>query len=272
MYDVETALPRTENDSKVFLPSQRVNFHRFKQDFYHQTGEKAVGALVMWTGKSIETSCKFDCLKWRIFSNFGLSWFSHNLSSIVIRSFIKGSIEAFQSSEGILPIDSFLAIEILGKKRCRLPRDLRSHVYGIFCKYQVYKNQLGLWDDCDRIRHLLLRLEESKKEDPAAFDQVRKSKIYVDVSGNESLTSFFTLSLLTCTYVISSKQEIQDYTQIECLLFFYLGGPGGLFLAGDPAQSVVEGTEFRFEEIRRWVIGGPWFAFFVWLACRYSCS
>ena len=27
-------------------------------------------------------------------------------------------------------------------------------------------------------------------------------------------------------------------------------GPGSLFLAGDPAQSVVEGTGFRFEEVR----------------------
>ena len=35
------------------------------------------------------------------------------------------------------------------------------------------------------------------------------------------------------------------------MLFFFLGrGPGSLFLAGDPAQSVVEGTDFRFEEIR----------------------
>ena len=34
------------------------------------------------------------------------------------------------------------------------------------------------------------------------------------------------------------------------LLFFYLSGPGDLFLAGDSAQSVVEGVEFRFEDIR----------------------
>jgi hypothetical protein len=35
------------------------------------------------------------------------------------------------------------------------------------------------------------------------------------------------------------------------LLFFFLGrGPGSLFLAGDPAQSIVEGTDFRFDEIR----------------------
>ena len=44
---------------------------------------------------------------------------------------------------------------------------------------------------------------------------------------------------------------MQDYLQIEILLFFSIsGGPGALFLAGDPAQSVVEGTDFRFEEIR----------------------
>ena len=43
---------------------------------------------------------------------------------------------------------------------------------------------------------------------------------------------------------------MQDYTQAEILLFFQLSGPGQLFLAGDPAQSVVEGVEFRFEEIR----------------------
>lgn len=44
---------------------------------------------------------------------------------------------------------------------------------------------------------------------------------------------------------------MQDYLQIEILLFFYIsGGPGALFLAGDPAQSVVEGTDFRFDEIR----------------------
>jgi hypothetical protein len=44
--------------------------------------------------------------------------------------------------------------------------------------------------------------------------------------------------------------EIQDYTQVECLLYFYIGGQGGLFVAGDPAQSVVEGADIRFEEIR----------------------
>ena len=38
--------------------------------------------------------------------------------------------------------------------------------------------------------------------------------------------------------------------QIEVLLFFVISGPGSLFLAGDPAQSVVEGADFQFKDIR----------------------
>jgi len=45
-------------------------------------------------------------------------------------------------------------------------------------------------------------------------------------------------------------QEVQDYTQVEILLFFSISGVGSLFLAGDPAQSVEQGTDFRFEEVR----------------------
>jgi hypothetical protein len=71
---------------------------------------------------------------------------------------------------------------------------------------------------------LLESIAHAKASNPDTFEQIRKTKVYMD--------------------------EIQDYTQVECLLYFYIGGPGGLFLAGDPAQSVVEGTEFRFEEIR----------------------
>ena len=49
-----------------------------------------------------------------------------------------------------------------------------------------------------------MRLEVLKKIDPLSFHQVRKSKIYVD--------------------------EVQDYTQIECLAFFYLADLVGSFL------------------------------------------
>lgn len=38
--------------------------------------------------------------------------------------------------------------------------------------------------------------------------------------------------------------------QIEVLLFFMIIGPGALFLAGDPSQSVIEGADFQFKDIR----------------------
>lgn len=83
----------------------------------------------------------------------------------------------------------------------------------IYEKYHRYMQEYNLWDDCDRIMALLQCLESSKTTAPDIYHQVRERKIYVD--------------------------EIQDYTQAECLLFFYLSGPGDLFLADDPAQSVV---------------------------------
>lgn len=46
--------------------------------------------------------------------------------------------------------------------------------------------------------------------------------------------------------------EVQDYTQAEIAVFLLAVGfkTDALFLAGDPAQSVVEGVDFRFEEVR----------------------
>jgi hypothetical protein len=188
--DIESTLRASQ--TKHFNPSQRMDFSRFRRDFHSQSSSKEkVGALISWT---------------------------------VIRTFLKGSLEAFQSSDGILSKDDFVEVERLGKNRCRLPSELREVVYDEFLRYQKYIEDQQLWDDCDRVRHILLRIKETREVDPDAYEQIQRSKVYVD--------------------------EVQDYTQLEILLFFYLGGPNGLFLAGDPAQSVVEGTEFRFEEIR----------------------
>jgi len=138
-----------------------------------------------------------------------------------IRSFIKGSIEALQNPARVLSEEDYLD---LGKKRCRLSAEQRKAVYSTFVRYDKYMKELGLWDDCDRIMVLAQRLENARASDSPVYQEVRFNKLYVD--------------------------EVQDYTQAEIAVFFYLCGPGDLFLAGDPAQSVVEGVEFRFEEIR----------------------
>jgi hypothetical protein len=146
-----------------------------------------------------------------------------SLVHVAIQTFLKGSIEAFQSPHHVLAKDYFQSGS-LGRNRCRLDPDQREQTYQIFLDYQKYLESNGFWDDCDRIVSLLVHLEHAKSADPTVYETLRKSRVYVD--------------------------EVQDYTQCEILLYFYIGGPGGLFLAGDPAQSVVEGTDFRFEEVR----------------------
>jgi superfamily I DNA/RNA helicase len=90
----------------------------------------------------------------------------------------------------------------------------------------------NLWDDADRVMDLLLRSEA--RRDDSEMNYTGKggpyNKIYVD--------------------------EIQDSTQAEITLLFLCCGYDfdALFLAGDNAQSVVEGVDFRFEEVR-WVGG-----------------
>lgn len=231
IYDIHAAIPHQEGRKDTyFLPSQRVDFQRFRLEFHDHyaasSSSNEISALIVWTGKYLIP------LYYNYHSNY--QFLSATKSDIphtpllffivVIRTFIKGSIEAFQSPNGILPRDSFTVVDVLGKNRCRVPAHHREHVYNEFEAYQTYIKEKGLWDECDRVRHLLQKFNDCNKVDSSVLDRVRRSRVYVD--------------------------EIQDYTQIECLVFFYLGGPSGLFLAGDSAQSVVEGTEFRFEEIR----------------------
>ncbi|KAL7535668.1 hypothetical protein ACHAWF_005230 [Thalassiosira exigua] len=118
------------------------------------------------------------------------------------------------------------ASEKLGKNRCKVPADRREWIYDVFLHYNKFLSEQHLFDDCDRTFALIKGIEHAKKCDASLYEkEIQRMKIYVD--------------------------EVQDYTQIEILFLFCIGGsPGSLFLAGDPAQSVVEGTEFRFEEVR----------------------
>ncbi|GFH43986.1 P-loop containing nucleoside triphosphate hydrolase protein [Chaetoceros tenuissimus] len=144
-----------------------------------------------------------------------------------IRSFIKGSIEATESEKGFISMEQYLGLE---RKRCRFNHAQRKEIYTIFQRYQDFLDTHKLWDENDRIIALLRRLKLAREADPDLSLGTSKClnqfhKVYVD--------------------------EVQDYTQVEILLFFVLGGAGNLFLAGDPAQNVARGVEFRFADIRK---------------------
>ncbi len=151
-----------------------------------------------------------------------------------IRSFIKGSIDAVKSlPNSAVSREEYISSDVF-KKVSRVKSDEMENVYDIYTRYETYMQENGLWDNCDRMMALLQRLVLAINHHPDVYYALRKTKIYVD--------------------------EIQDYTQAEILMFFHLSaGLSDLFLAGDPAQSVAEGIEFRFEDIRSvayYLVGG----------------
>jgi hypothetical protein len=128
-------------DLPVFLPSQCIDFQRFKREVWKPCME--IDALIAWTS---------------------------------IRSFIKGSIEAVMANQP-LSKDAYLG---LGKKRCRLSEEQRLAVYNVFDKYQLYCSNGKLWDDCERISQLLSSLSRIELISPFDYHELQYSKIYCD--------------------------------------------------------------------------------------------
>ncbi|CAB9515456.1 Tetratricopeptide repeat and ankyrin repeat containing 1 [Seminavis robusta] len=134
-----------------------------------------------------------------------------------IRTFIKGSIEAVQRRRP-LSLDEYLA---LGKKQCRLSLEQRNLAYSAFVYYNDQMQKRGFWDDCDKCSWFLQALQ---RLDSTQLHELQFCRVYVD--------------------------EVQDYTQAQLALFYTLCREKSLFLAGDNAQSVEEGVDFRFEDLR----------------------
>ena len=144
--DVEASLANFIG--KSFRRKNHVGFARFKNDFYAQRHpHQDENALIVWKS---------------------------------IRTFIKGSIEAFQQPDHTLPRNYFVG-EQLGKNRCQVPLHLRDSIYEIFLSYQKWIDENQLYDDCDHIMALLRGIEDAKKAHSSVYDeQIKKMRLYVE--------------------------------------------------------------------------------------------
>jgi hypothetical protein len=153
-----------------------------------------------------------------------------------LRSFVKGSLEVAlgvnrrgeRCAERVgkyLDKDMFLDF---GKDRVRLSDERRheAHDLALSC-IKEYSNH-HLWDNGDLVLAIHRELTS------ATLTEQRK--------GN-----FETACIFDKVYV----DEVQDLTNAELVLLLKMSASGILFLAGDPAQSVEEGVDFRFDEVRR---------------------
>ena len=165
VHQIESSLSDFMNQS--FPKRRHVDYFVFKNKFYTPCyPQDSISALIVWKA---------------------------------IRTFLKGSIEAYKETDNILPRKDFISYTTLGKNRCKVPLHLRERIYEIFVKYQQWKIDKNLWDDCDRIAALLKGIEDAKRSRSPVYDEkIKRTRLYVD--------------------------EVQDYSQIEILLFFYCGG------------------------------------------------
>ena len=138
-----------------------------------------------------------------------------------IKSFIKGSAEAFDVREGGI-LTGFLTkkdyVEI-GRKRAPNFEGNREEIYNMFLRYQNLKKYSEYFDETDLHFNLYKRLCEETMPD-WAFHQ-----FYVD--------------------------ETQDFTQSELLLLIRsCANPNAMFFTGDTAQSIMSGVSFRFCDLQ----------------------
>ena len=141
-----------------------------------------------------------------------------------IRSFIKGSYEATVQRRP-LTMMQYTDLALFSKDRCRLKGDQRIRAYGIYEEYQRILEKNGWWDELDRACYVYSALHGRFAQE--GFMKPIYDRIYVD--------------------------EIQDITQSEITLLFLVTGNdcNAMFFAGDTAQTVSQGVDFRFEEIRQ---------------------
>mmetsp|Transcript_36528 Transcript_36528/g.58913 ORF Transcript_36528/g.58913 Transcript_36528/m.58913 type:complete len:2195 (-) Transcript_36528:219-6803(-) len=150
-----------------------------------------------------------------------------------IKSFLKGSILAI-TKERSLTEEEYLA---LPANQCKLNEAQRKEAYGLFQMYEVLCKEHRCWDDCDRVYRTIELLGSVPRSgsggkgwlatsaDGAPPNTVGFHKVYID--------------------------EGQDFTTTEiALLFLLCGNTRSLFLCGDNAQSIEDGVDFRFEEVR----------------------
>jgi hypothetical protein len=155
----------------------------------------------------------------------------------LMRSFIKGSYEAVLGIDSTgtrrpersgKEIDDLETLLSLGEERLRLSREQRREAFELCLKCRAEYDSKGLWDNGDLVLAIHSALDPASKcnaQQRHAFETLCKFyKVYVD--------------------------EVQDLTSAELALLVKMSTSGTLFLAGDPAQSVEEGVDFRFEDVR----------------------
>ena len=140
-----------------------------------------------------------------------------------IVSFIKGSAQALSCDDGFISKDEY--IQIIGARQSNFSSDLRLEVYKLFVQYtnEMKHKDISVhkFDNCDLVWNLNKRLNSTG------------------------------LANLSWTIHELHIDEVQDFTEAELsVILRCCKDPNRSFLAGDTAQTIVQGIAFRFEDLK----------------------
>ncbi|KAH7444504.1 hypothetical protein KP509_02G080200 [Ceratopteris richardii] len=134
-----------------------------------------------------------------------------------ISSTIKGSIQAMKAKEGYLSKQFYVFSSRKGQSLNQREREV---IYELFLKYEEMKARNNSYDMSDYVRHIYQQLVLGKyRGDQMDF-------LYVD--------------------------EVQDFTTAQIALFSFIcrDHKVGYMFAGDTAQTITQGVNFRFQEAK----------------------
>ncbi|CAI5459961.1 unnamed protein product [Closterium sp. Yama58-4] len=185
-----------------------------------------------------------------------------------IFSHIKGSLHALRTSNGRVSLQDYV---LLARTRTSsLNEEQRTAVYGLFLQYERLKRQRGDYDMCDYVFHVYKQLEKGATRlwTPAAAAAAAAGTAYGSAStpphcsrpGVSSTAIGITRADGGGGKVVAGPpfqyvyvDEVQDLTQaqIAILQFLCSNVATGFFFAGDTAQTIARGVDFRFQDVRR---------------------
>ncbi|XP_019462940.1 PREDICTED: uncharacterized protein LOC109361863 [Lupinus angustifolius] len=161
---------------------------------------------------------RFDSLYWPHFN----SQYTKNLDSSrvykEIMSHIKGGIQAMEPGDGTLTRDGYISLsENRASSLCKQKREM---IYDIYQSYEKMKIRKGEFDIADVVIDLHSRLRIK------GYKGHGMSFVYID--------------------------EVQDLSMSQIALFKYVcqNAEEGFIFCGDTAQTIANGIDFRFQDIK----------------------
>ncbi|KAI7748570.1 hypothetical protein M8C21_000109, partial [Ambrosia artemisiifolia] len=194
-------------------------FERFPEARQGIRGNRISSSVALQTFIRLKevTFDRFCSLYWPQFNSNHKKNLDPSRVFIEIISHIKGGLQAGEYSDGKL---SFEGYSLLGRSRnSTLTQKKRENVYSLYQAYENMKTKRGEFDLGDLVIDIHRRLKNVKYEG----DQM--DFIYID--------------------------EVQDLSMRQISLFKYLcqNVDEGFVFAGDTAQTIARGIDFRFQDI-----------------------